>query len=516
MTSSSFRFVSHTLALALGLSFTLIAPSALAADADLNKTLANSVVKIFSTRLSPDVGKPWNKQSPMSVTGSGVVIEGNRILTNAHVALYASQVEVQANESGDKLPARVEFMAPGIDLAILKLEDESFFKTHAPMPRASGLPAIKDAVLVYGFPSGGESQSITKGIVSRIEFVGYKYQTSGLRIQVDAAINPGNSGGPVVADDKMIGLTFANIPTAQSVGYIIPNEEVELFLKDVADGRYDGKPALNESLQTLENPALRAFLKLDKETKGMVVAQPKRTEVSYPLKKWDVITHIGDTPVDSQGMVTIEGGLRVGLGYMAQRASKNGQLPMTLVRGGKTLSVQVPLITTIPYLMPQLVNTYPSYFIYGPMVLTKVTSNALPSFQSSTPSSAGPQNALVSWSLQASPLVTKRGLEATKELEELVMVGAPFFPHKITSGYSPMTYRVIKTINGVTVGSLAHAVTLLRDMKDEFVTFEVDALVGETPVFRHKDMLAATDEVLTNNSIRSQGSDDVMKLWRGQ
>ena len=516
MSSSSFMVASRTLALMLGLASALVGPSAFAADADLNKTVANSVVKIFSTRLSPDVGKPWNKQAPTNATGSGVVIEGNRILTNAHVAMYASQVEVQGNESGDKLPAKVEFIAPGIDLAILKLEDESFFKTHAPLPRASGLPAIKDTVLTYGYPTGGESQSITKGIISRIEFVGFGYQTSGLRIQVDAALNPGNSGGPVVAGDQMIGLAFSIVSNAQSIGYIIPNEEVELFLKDVADGRYDGKPALNENLQTLENPALRAFLKLDKDFKGMVVAQPKRTQASYPLKKWDVITHIGDTSVDSQGMVTVDGGLRLSMRYMAQRVAKNDLLPVTLVRSGKTLSVQVPLITTVPYLVPLLVNTYPSYFIYGPMVLTKVTANALPGVQSATPASAGSQNALVSWSLQGSPLVTKRGLEATKELEELVMVGAPFFPHKITSGYSPMMYRVIKTINGVPVRSLAHAVTLLRDMKDEFATFDVDALEAETPVFRHKDMLAATDEVLTNNSIRSQGSEDMMKIWRGQ
>jgi len=35
--------------------------------------------------------------------------------------------------------------------------------------------------------------SITKGIVSRIEFVAYNYPVSGLRIQVDAAINPGTA-----------------------------------------------------------------------------------------------------------------------------------------------------------------------------------------------------------------------------------------------------------------------------------------------------------------------------------
>ena len=129
---------------------------------------------------------------------------------------------------------------------MLKLDDPSFFKKHPPLARANVLPHIKDPVLVYGFPIGGNTLSITKGIVSRIEFASYNYPTSGLRIQIDAAINPGNSGGPAVADGKMIGLAFSRLRGAQNIGYIIPDEEIELFLKGIAGGHYAGKPALYE------------------------------------------------------------------------------------------------------------------------------------------------------------------------------------------------------------------------------------------------------------------------------
>src|SRR5688572_17673955 len=47
--------------------------------------IENSVVKIFAMKRFPDVYRPWTKQPPQEMTGSGVVIEGNRILTNAHV-----------------------------------------------------------------------------------------------------------------------------------------------------------------------------------------------------------------------------------------------------------------------------------------------------------------------------------------------------------------------------------------------------------------------------------------------
>src|SRR6202047_4410180 len=149
-----------------------------AADAVQAPALENSVVKIFSTMRFPDPFKPWTKQAPSDATASGVVIEGRRILTNAHAVLYASQVQVQANAAGDKVSATVLAIAPGIDLAVLQVESPSFFDTHPPVARASKLPQIKDPVLAYGFPTGGSSLSITKGIVSRIGFVGDNFPGS--------------------------------------------------------------------------------------------------------------------------------------------------------------------------------------------------------------------------------------------------------------------------------------------------------------------------------------------------
>ena len=196
------------------------APTAPAAS----PAVENSVVKIFSTLRRPDPYKPWTKATPQEVTGSGVVIEGKRILTNAHVVGYASQVQIQASQDGDKVGATVVAIARGIDLAVLKLDDESFFDKHQPVPRASVLPDVREAVMAYGYPVGGTSLSITKGIVSRVEFVPYGAGSAGLRVQIDAPINPGNSGGPVVAGDKMVGLAFSGVANANNIGYVIPNE----------------------------------------------------------------------------------------------------------------------------------------------------------------------------------------------------------------------------------------------------------------------------------------------------
>jgi S1-C subfamily serine protease len=465
----------------------------------------SAVVKVFATIRRPDLLKPWTKQSPAEVTGSGVVIEGHRILTNAHVVTYASQVQVQGNQAGDKVFATVVAIAPGIDLAVLKVDDKAFFDTRPPLPRASVLPQIKDPVLAYGFPTGGTSLSITKGIVSRIEFVSYNFPVSGLRIQIDAAINPGNSGGPAVAGDKMIGLAFSTLNNAQNIGYIIPNEEIELFLKDIADGHYDGKPAIFDELQTLENPALRSFLKAEPAVQGMVVHRPFNTEASYPLKEWDIITRIADTPIDDEGMIKLGSNLRVDFRYLIQNVASKGKVPLTVVRSGKPTQIQLPALTTRPMLVPSLAGEYPSYFIYGPMVFSKATLQFNGFLGSRAETALG---------FIHSPLITRIGDPPDAERQELVIVSSPLFPHKLSKGYSNPSGGVIYSVNGTRIRSLAHLVAVLRDLKDEFVSFEFDGEGGEGIVLPRAEAVAATDDILNDNDIRAQGSPDTLKVWQ--
>jgi S1-C subfamily serine protease len=472
--------------------------------------IENSVVKIFATARYPDPYKPWTKQSPDEATGSGVVIEGKRILTNAHVVHYASQLQVQANQAGDKIAATVEFLAPGIDLAVLKLEDEKFFDTHPPLARAKTLPGIKDAVLTYGFPEGGNSLSITKGIVSRVEFTPYNFPVFGLRIQIDAAINPGNSGGPAVVGDKMVGLTFSRLNDADNIGYIIPSEEIDLFLQDIADGHYDGKPAMQGDLQTLENPALRLFLKLPANTEGMVVHKPYKNDAAYPLKEWDVITKIGDTPVDDQGMIKLGDDLRVNFEYLVQHIATNGAVPLTIVRAGKEMKINLPVSADFPRLIQSLkANAYPSYFIYGPLVFSELTEEYLGGYLRSKYATS----ILTRASAVGNPMVTRMGDQPAFPEERLVVISSPFFPHKLGQGYSNPQSEVVKTVNGIPVKNLGHLVTILRDSKEDFIRIECNTRYGETMIFPRAELVVATDEILTDNGVRSQGSPDMLMVW---
>jgi S1-C subfamily serine protease len=478
-----------------------------------SSAVENSVVKVFATARYPDLYRPWTKAAPAEVSGSGVVIEGKRILTNAHIVLYASEVQIQANQGGDRISATVEAMAPGIDLAVLKIEDDKFFDSHKPLPRAQNLPQIRDAVTVYGYPTGGTSLSVTKGIVSRIEFTPYDFDVSGLRIQIDAAINPGNSGGPAVIEDRMIGLAFSHLGGAENIGYIIPTEEIELFLQDIADGHYDGKPALHDHLQTLENPALRAFLKLDSSVQGMVVHQPVSRDKSYPLKEWDVITKIGDTAIDDQGMIPLGANLRVRFNYLVQKVANKNRVPLKVVRAGKEESVDLPVPPELPLAIPDWKGTYPSYFILGPVVFSEATSQLIAAFAKINKGAEW----LLAFGYSGSPLITRYGDEAAFPNERIVFISSPFFPHKLAKGYGNPSPQAVKSINGHVVKNLSDLVETVRDSKNDFIAIEFFRRnAGETLIFPRKEMVAATEEILTDNGVRSQGSPDMLAIWNAK
>jgi S1-C subfamily serine protease len=474
-------------------------------DDDREGAIRESVVKVSTTLRYPDLVRPWLKQSPREASGTGVVIEGRRILTNAHVVLYSSQLFIETAQSGEKRPATVEAVSPAMDLAVLKLEDESFFVDRPPLSRTAALPQVKDSVHVYGYPQGGSSLSITRGIVSRIEFVPYNEGVAGLRVQVDAAINPGNSGGPALVNDAMIGLIFSKLGASDNIGYIIPSEEIDLFLKDVADGQYDGKPALYDQLQTLENEALRGMLGLDRKATGMVVHAPDDDDDDYPLKEWDLITRIGDREVDNVGMVRLEDGLRVRFQYLVQKLAADGKVPLTVIRKGEPLTLAVPVSSRQPKLIESLRGRYPSYFVFGPLVFSAATTDLL----------GGLDRLSAALSQMGSPLVTRRGDKPRFEGEQLVVISSPMFSHRLALGYSNPFTKVVKEVNGTRIRNLRHLVETLRDARDKYVTISFDDRASETIVFNRQEALAATDEILTDNGVRQQMSDDLRSVWKG-
>ncbi|HUY89783.1 MAG TPA: trypsin-like peptidase domain-containing protein [Pirellulales bacterium] len=479
---------------------------AVAASLNAEDAVRDSVVKIAVTQRAPNFFQPWTKSATQEASGTGFIIAGRRILTNAHVVQYASQIYVQPHQSADKLPAKVLAMSQAIDLAVLDLtDDDSFFDSRPPLELAEGLPQVKGTVNVYGYPLGGEQMSVTEGIISRVDFAGYYYRTTGLRVQIDAALNPGNSGGPALSDGRVVGVAFSGIKTAENIGYLIPVEEINAFLADVADGHYDGKPRLRDETQTLENDAIRKKLGLGKGVGGAMITRPHGGGEDYPLRRGDVILKIGDHALDNASRVQVASDLQLPFQYLIPKLAQEGKVKFTVLRDGETLEIETPVTAEESLAIPYLHGDYPRYFIYGPLVFSPASQE----FMALLTRTLGA--ALID---RGSPLIKRLTDRPAFEGEEVVIVPSPMFPHALVKGYSAPTFSVLSRVNGIPVRNLKHLVELLKYNTAEYLEFRFPG--AETLVFRREEMNAATEAILTDNSIRKQCSEDLEAVWKAK
>uniref|UniRef100_A0A6N2N1M4 Protease Do-like PDZ domain-containing protein n=1 Tax=Salix viminalis TaxID=40686 RepID=A0A6N2N1M4_SALVM len=254
----------------------------------------DAVVKVYCTHTEPDYSLPWQKQRQYTSTGSAFMIGNGKLLTNAHCVEHHTQVKVKRRGDDTKYVAKVLARGVDCDIALLSVESEQFWEGAEPLEFGC-LPRLQDAVTVVGYPLGGDTISVTKGVVSRIEVTSYAHGSSDLLgIQIDAAINPGNSGGPAFSDQgECIGVAFQvyRSEEVENIGYVIPTAVVSHFLNDYErNGRYTGFPSLGVLLQKLENPALRACLQVH-SNEGVLVRRVEPTsdanrvlkEVHWPL-----------------------------------------------------------------------------------------------------------------------------------------------------------------------------------------------------------------------------------------
>jgi len=89
------------------------------------------------------------------------------------------------------------------------------------------------------------------------------------------------------------------------------------------------------------------------------------------------------------------------------------------------------------------------------------------------------------------------------------------FSHKVTKGYNSKAsgMGIVSHVNDVPVKNLVHLVELLRDNTNQFVTLRFANTQSERLVFDKKEIETATEDILSENGIRAQCSDDLKEVW---
>jgi S1-C subfamily serine protease len=363
----------------------LCAALALPVRATPVEQVRKSLVSISTASQEPNYQTPWAPGRIRRGAGSGFVIAGNRILSNAHVVSNARFLSLEKENDPEKYVAVVEHIAHDCDLAVLKVLDPAFFKDTVPLA-LGGIPELESTVTVYGYPIGGERLSVTRGVVSRVDFRLYTHSgmDSHLCIQIDAAINPGNSGGPVLQDGRVVGVAFQGYSgqVAQNVGYMIPVPVIRRFLKDIEDGAYDRYMDLMITTFPLQNPAHRRALGLDDDGRGIMVSNVTAGGCSEGrLQKGDVLTGIDGHPIAADGLVSLDGE-RVEMSEVVERKFKGDKVQFSILRDRKAMEVTVPLDAALLYQMQAYTyEVLPRYVVFAGLVFQPLSRDFLEASQ---------------------------------------------------------------------------------------------------------------------------------------
>jgi S1-C subfamily serine protease len=477
----------------IGLSILLLAAlpelSAQGPEDTINK-MRRSLVRIQTVSQEPDYSSPWNPGRISRGTGAGFVIAGNRIITNAHVISNARLITVTREGDPKPYPARVVAVGHDCDLAVLVPQNLEFFDGMVAL-EFGGLPPIESTVMAYGYPIGGDRLSVTRGIVSRIDFQTYSHSGADmhLTIQIDAAINPGNSGGPVMQDGKVVGVAFQGYSgdVAQSTGYMIPTPVVRRFLADIEDGTYDRYMDLSLTYYPLFSPAARRAKGLPSDDIGVIIGTVFGGGSSSGIvQSGDVITAIDGNPVASDGSVNLDGE-RVEMAEIVERKFKGESVLLDVVRDGETKSLVVPLMEPFPY--SKYANAYdvaPKYLVFGGLVFQPMDQNFL---NANTVDN------------QRTRFIFDNFLsdQLYKEREEIVVLSG-ILEDPVNSFANSYLHDIIEKVNDAPIRNMQDLANALDTDAERYV---LEFLGGSRPfVLERKAVEDARDRILANYGVR--------------
>ena len=339
-----------------------------AAEVRAVSVLERSVVRLTNTSQRADWRTPWSSGRPGTGTGSGFVVEGGRILTNAHVVADSKNLVIHLHGDANPHPARIVAIGHDCDLALVEPVEPGLLNGLKPLILGEQ-PAIGDEVKTFGYPVGGRWLSSTRGVVSRIDVISSVHSPGSdhLAIQTDAAINPGNSGGPVLHDGRVVGVAFQGAGALENVGYFIPPLIVQHFLDDVAEGDgYEGFPALDVKLVTLDAPAARRRAGMAPDETGVWVdfVHPG-SPAKGVLQRGDVLLSLDGEALSNDGTFA-HADQRLQLQAILDRFHVGDSISARVLRGGERLSLSVPLARTVYPQRPY--ETLPPYLIFAGLV----------------------------------------------------------------------------------------------------------------------------------------------------
>ncbi|KAL6287986.1 hypothetical protein ACE6H2_012376 [Prunus campanulata] len=460
-----------------------------------------AVVKVFCVHTEPNLSLPWQRKRQYSSSSSGFVIGGRRVLTNAHSVEHHTQVKLKKRGSETKYLATVLAIGTECDIAMLTVSDDEFWEGVSPVEFGE-LPALQDAVTVVGYPIGGDTISVTSGVVSRMEILSYVHgSTELLGLQIDAAINSGNSGGPAFNDrGKCVGIAFQSLKheDVENIGYVIPTPVIMHFIQDYEkNGEYTGFPVIGVEWQKMENPDLRTSIGMRTDQKGVRIRRIEPTAPeSHVLKPSDIILSFDGVNIANDGTVPFRHGERIGFSYLVSQKYTGDNALVKVLRNSEIIEYNIKL-STHKRLIPAHINGKPpSYYIIAGFVFAAVSVPYLRSEYGKDYEFDAPVK-----------LLDKHLHSMAQSIDEQLVVVSQVLVADINIGYEDIVNTQVLAFNGKPLNNLKNLASMVENCDDEYLKFDLE--YDQMVVLQTKTAKAATLDILLTHCIPSAMSDDL-------
>lgn len=448
-----------------------------------------SIFRIEVATQNPDYKTPWNSGRFSGGSGTGFLIGKNKFLTNAHVVSNQKRVMITMRGSSRKHTAKVVHVAHDCDLALLEVDDYTPFENLSYLP-IGDVPKLESEVRVIGYPVGGDRISVTRGVVSRIDFRPYSHSRidSHLVVQIDAAINPGNSGGPVLQGGKVIGVAFQGLRSADNTGYMIPTPVVNRFLTDIEDGRYDHYVDLGVSEFPLYNPAMRAIHNLDPDAPGVLIGSVTSGDAcDGVLEAGDILTSLDGYGVDSEGNVVIAGE-RVKMHEIVERKFAGDTVDLEFLRAGVAKKATITLQAFPPArIYAAKYDKQPRYLVQAGLVFQPLDRNLYAAHRLNNP--------------RVRRIFNNYLEDSIHETRKDVVILTRVLDDPINAELSAFAGNALKSVNEIDITDLNHLHELLNPLTmPEFFVLRFDG-INRPLILRTETLSTANQRIASNYAI---------------
>jgi len=434
---------------------------------------AASVVRVKSTNQAFNFDSPWLKRAPFTRRGIGVVLEGGRVLVTAELIANHTYVELEKPASSEKVAADVERVDYESNLAILKPQDAKFLSDTKPIQIGKNVQ-VGTKVNILQLENTG-SVALTPGTVTTVS-VG-SYPADGIflltyRLSIALQYRDNSFTMPVFVGDKLVGLLMRYDTRSQSAD-LVPDSVISSFLARVDMQPYRGIPRAGISYSPTRDPQFRRYLGMKKDQSGIYIvslAHGAAAEKSG-LKSGDVIMNVDGHDIDEDGNFESTEYGKIPFSHLISTANlPGGKLAMKVLRGGKTIDLDLPLEPRDPKTVvseSNVLDRAPRYYILGGLVFEELSRSFLREWGSDWKSDAPAR--LVYMDEFQDELPVDRG--------KIVFL-SQVLPADTTVGYDDVTESVVKKINGRDIRSLDDVAEAAKHPEKGFHKVELESDPG--------------------------------------